>query len=223
MTTELLKCVEVNPTGKPKASVIWLHGLGATGHDFESIVPELHLPENLSVRFVFPHAPIRPVSLNRGYQMPAWFDIAVIDMNVAIDEAGMNESVRAIGALIAREVSLGVPTQKIVLAGFSQGGAVALYTGLCYSQSLAGLMGLSTFLPLAQPIAQNLNPANRQTPIFLAHGTQDFMVPLQLGEMTRDGLIKSGHQVEWHTYPMGHEVCQAEIKDISKWLQKVLS
>lgn len=222
MSTALLKTIEVNPADKPKASVIWLHGLGANGHDFEPIVPELHLPKSLAVRFIFPTAPTRPVSLNQGYKMPAWFDIAAVGMDIAVDMQGMNESVQAIEALIAREVSLGIPTQNIVLAGFSQGGAVALYVGLYYSQPLAGIMALSTFLPLETPITQNLSAANRATPVFIAHGTQDVMVPFQLGELTRERLIKLDHKVEWHTYPMGHEVCPQEVKDISKWLQKIL-
>ena len=219
----LLDTVVVKPRSTPKASVIWLHGLGADGHDFENIVPELHLPDELGARFIFPHAPLRSVTLNAGYVMRAWFDIYALTANAPQDEKGLRASEQAIAALIANENKLGIPSERIILAGFSQGGAVALHCGLRYPQKLAGILGLSAFLPLADQLAPELNPINRNVPIMLAHGTLDPMLPLFIGEHCRDQLQRWGYAVSWHTYPMAHEVCLAEINDVAKWLQQRLS
>jgi phospholipase/carboxylesterase len=215
----LLSAVELNPPQPAKTSVIWLHGLGADGHDFANIVPELHLPSELAIRFVFPHAPARPVTINGGMRMPAWFDIYELTEHGRIDEAGIRETQQAIQQLIEREIAAGIPASRIVLAGFSQGGAVALVVGLAYPQPLAGILGLSTFLAAKANLATVIHPANQTTPIFLAHGTSDPLVPLRLGERTRDVLVQAGCSVTWRTYPMAHQVCAAEIADIAAWLK----
>lgn len=224
LKTEILPAVEINPALTPaKASVIWLHGLGADGHDFESIVPELRLPKELAVRFVFPHAPMRPVTINNGMRMRAWFDISALERGATIDEAGVLQASQAVAALIAQEIEHGVPSQKIVLAGFSQGGAIALQCGLSYPQPLAGILGLSTFLPFTPALTRHFSSANKNIPIMLAHGTSDPMVPVQLGELCREQLTQLGHKPVWHIYPMQHQVCGEEIHDIARWLEQVLS
>jgi phospholipase/carboxylesterase len=222
MLNTLLPAVEINPPKPAKASVIWLHGLGADGHDFANIVPELHLPPELGIRFIFPHAPLRSVTLNGGMQMPAWFDIYGLDAHSPIDEAGIRETQRAIQQLVEHEVATGIPPSRIILAGFSQGGAMALVVGLSYSQRLAGILGLSTFLSTRVDLTTLVQPANQTTPIFLAHGTFDPLIPLSLGERTRDALNKACNSVTWHTYPMAHQVCPAEIADIASWLKVCL-
>ena len=219
---DLLDCVEVETGASPKASVIWLHGLGADGHDFEPIVPELKLPASPAVRFVFPHAPVRPVTLNNGYPMRAWFDIVKIGLHQPRDKHGMLVSRAALEALIARENSRGIPASRIVLAGFSQGGAVALYTGLQYRERLAGIMALSTYLPLVDGFELTISQANGSVPIFYAHGTQDPVVPLQLAEHTRSELTARGCAITWHTYPMPHAVHPQEILHIRAWLMGVV-
>ena len=219
---DLPECVEVETGASPKASVIWLHGLGADGHDFEPVVPELRLPASLQVRFVFPHAPLRPVTLNNGYPMRAWFDIVKIGLNQPRDKAGMLASRAALEALIARENTRGIPTARIVLAGFSQGGAVTLYTGLQYKEKLAGIMALSTYLPLAEGFEFEINSANARTSIFYAHGTQDPVVPLALAEHTRKALTARGCSILWHTYPMPHAVHPQEIQHLRTWLLSIL-
>ncbi|MGH8413615.1 MAG: alpha/beta hydrolase [Gammaproteobacteria bacterium] len=220
---ELPECVESETGVQPTASIIWLHGLGADGHDFEPIVPELRLPASLPLRFVFPHAPMRPVTLNNGQVMRAWFDLTKIGLGQLRDTAGMLASRAALEALIVRENRRGVSTSRIVLAGFSQGGAVALYTGLQYREHLAGIMALSTYLPLVDGFEFTINPANTSVPIFYAHGTQDPVVPLQLAEYTRKELIARGCSIIWHTYPMPHAVHPDEIMHIRAWLLNVLS
>jgi phospholipase/carboxylesterase len=220
---ELLPTVEVETGPEPKASVIWLHGLGADGHDFEPVVPELQLPPELPLRFVFPHAPVRPVTLNGGAPMRAWFDIVKIGVNQPRDVAGMLASKEAVEELIARENSRGVPTARIVLAGFSQGGAVALFAGLQHRDKLAGIMALSTWLPADEGIDLKVSSANLATPIFYGHGTQDAVVPLLLGAQTRNWLTQQGCAVTWHTYPMPHSVSMEEIVHIRAWLISVLS
>ncbi len=218
---ELPECVELETGAQPTASVIWLHGLGADGHDFEPIVPELKLPATLPVRFVFPHAPVRPVTLNNGMPMRAWFDIVKIGMHQTRDRDGMLASRAALEVLITRENACGIPAARIVLAGFSQGGAVALYTGLQYREKLAGIMALSTYLPVDEFPLQ-ASEANHATSIFYAHGTQDPVVPLPLAVHTRDALTARGYVLEWHTYPMPHAVHPEEILHIRAWLLKVL-
>ena len=203
-------------------SVIWLHGLGASGHDFEPIVPQLGLPVPDAVRFVFPHAPTQPVTLNGGMAMPSWYDIYGLAPGTPQDEQGLDRAAGWIEALIEREERRGVPPGRLVLAGFSQGGALALHAGLRYASGLAGIMGLSTYLPLADHLAQAHAAANRRTPIFLAHGHQDPVLAYQLGTDSRDALEGLGYPVEWHDYPMAHQVCMQEIADIGAWLGGVL-
>ncbi|MHB8405038.1 MAG: alpha/beta hydrolase [Gammaproteobacteria bacterium] len=220
--TDLPDCVELETGAQPRTSIIWLHGLGADGHDFEPMVPELRLPASLPVRFVFPHAPMRPVTLNNGYVMRAWFDIVKIGLHQPRDRDGMLAARATLEALIARENARGTPASRIVVAGFSQGGAVALYTGLQYREKLAGILALSTYLPLTEGFEFEINSANARTSIFYAHGTQDPVVPLALAEHTRKALMARGCSILWHTYPMPHAVHPEEIMHISTWLLSVL-
>ena len=223
MTTDaLLDCVEHNTGSHPTHCVNWLHGLGADGHDFAPIVPELRLPASLSVRFVFPHATIQPVTINGGMAMRSWYDILTPNLIKREDEQGIRASERAIQALIARENARGIPTERIVLAGFSQGCAMTLHTGLRLPSKLAGLMGLSGYLPLIDVSDNERHAANADTPIFLAHGTHDPVVVLERAEASRAKLVALGYPVQWHTYPMQHSVCAEEIHDISRFLQSVL-
>ncbi|MES1945498.1 Carboxylesterase [Salinisphaera sp. PC39] len=219
----MLETVEIDPEGAHRASVIWLHGLGADGNDFVPIVPELQLPDSLGVRFVFPHAPVRPVTINGGMAMRAWYDIAGLDPGSTEDAEGIRASAAEVTALVDAERERGVPDSRIVLAGFSQGGAIALHTGLRHPERLAGIMGLSTYLPLRDRLADEAADANRATPILMAHGSLDPMLPQQLGETSRDILQEAGHAVEWHSYPMQHQVCLEEIRDIAAWLRRVLA
>jgi len=217
--TELLPCVEVGPKTGAKAAVIWMHGLGADGHDFEPVVPQLGLDPRAAVRFVFPHAPAIPVTLNGGYVMPAWYDIKDADLKNRHDEAGIRESARRIEALIAREIERGVPARKIVLAGFSQGGAMAVHVALRHAQPLAGLVALSTYLVCGDKVDAELNSANRGIAVFAAHGTQDPMVRYERGTALRDKLAALGCDVTWREYPMPHAVCLEEIVEIGAWLR----
>ena len=222
MTSDPLETVE-HSTGSPVAgSVIWMHGLGADGHDFEPIVPELQV-DGAALRFVFPHAPVRPVTINGGIPMRAWFDVIGLERGTQQDEAGIRAAQQQIQTLIRRENERGVPTERILLAGFSQGGSVALHTGLRYPERLAGLIGLSTYLPLDWTIDTESHDANRQTPVFLAHGTLDPLVDPSLGETTRTLLEERSYQVFWKTYPMPHAVCAEEIADLRTWITKLLS
>jgi phospholipase/carboxylesterase len=219
--SEALQAIEIETRPKPSHSVIWLHGLGADGNDFVPIVQELSLPP-LGIRFVFPHAPMRPVTINGGFVMRAWYDITGQDIARKEDEAGLRQSQKSIEELIAKEESRGVPSSRIVLAGFSQGGVISLQTGLRQPKRLAGVMALSAYLPLAATIAKERNAANNGAPIFLGHGTSDNVVPLALGTASRDQLIKLGYDIDWHQYPMPHSVCPEELADISAWLTRVL-
>ena len=221
-TPTLLDCIEHETGPQPTHSVIWLHGLGADGHDFAPIVPELRLPASLAVRFVFPHATIQPVTINGGMAMRSWYDILTPNLVKREDEAGIRLSEQAIQALIARENARGVPTSRIVLAGFSQGCAMTLHTGIRFNEKLAGLMGLSGYLPLIDMAEQERHSANATTPVFLAHGTHDPVVTLERAEASRAKLVELGYSVQWHTYPMPHSVCAQEIDDISSFLQSVL-
>jgi phospholipase/carboxylesterase len=218
----LLETVEIEPAGRADAAVILLHGLGADGHDFEAIVPELRLPPSPAIRWVFPHAPIRPVTINNGYRMRAWYDIFGFDRRLPQDEAGIRESAAAVRALVAREEERGVAPERIVLAGFSQGGAVALFAGLREPARLAGIVGLSTYLPLAERLAAEAHPANAAVPIYMAHGTEDGTVGLLLGEGSRGLLAAQGYDVDFRTYPMAHSVCAQEIHDLRDFLLRVL-
>lgn len=222
MTDTLLDCVELEPDGDARAAVVWLHGLGADGHDFEPIVPELPLNADLGVRFVFPHAPRIPVTLNAGMQMPAWYDIAEMDLRRRHDEEGVLRSHRQVQRLLEREVDRGVPSDKIVLAGFSQGGAIALHLGLRWEQPLAGVLALSTYLLRSDTIDEERSEANRKTPIFQAHGAHDPMVPIERGQEARDRLLELDYDVYWQRYPMQHEVCWEEIQAVGAWLNERL-
>lgn len=217
----MLATIEVETGARPDAAVIWMHGLGADGHDFEPVVPELRLPPGLRVRFVFPHAPIRPVTINAGMRMRAWYDIFQLGGG-AEDEAGIRASQAEVEKLIERETQRGVRPGRIVLAGFSQGGAMALHTGLRHPEPLAGIIALSTWLPLAAQLPAERSAANVRTPIFMAHGTEDPMVPLALAQASRAALERLGYAVEWHQYPMPHSVCGEEIADIAAFLVRIL-
>lgn len=214
---DLLKCVEVETGGAVRAAVVWMHGLGANGHDFEPIVPHLGLGGR-GVRFVFPHAPRRAVSINMGLLMPAWYDIRGLGPAAEVDEHGIRESAAQIEALLLREKERGIPALRIVLAGFSQGGVIALHVGLRHAERLAGIVALSTYLPEISGRAGELSAANADLPIFVAHGTDDPMIPLAGGERARDRLGALGHPVEFRTYPMEHSVAPEEIADIGAWL-----
>ena len=211
-----MDAIQIETGPDPEAAVIWLHGLGADGHDFEPIVPELELAT--PVRFVFPHAPIRPVTINQGMRMRAWYDILQLGGGPE-DEAGLRASQKLTEELIRAQ---GLPAERIVLAGFSQGGAIVLLTGLRYPERLAGVMALSTYLPLAGTLAAERSAPNRETPIFMAHGRYDDLIPMQRAQASRDYLQKLGYAVEWHDYPMPHSVCAPEIADLSSFLARVL-
>lgn len=220
----LLDAVEIETGPAPRASVIWMHGLGADGHDFEPIVPELSLPKG-PIRFIFPHAPHRPVTINGGMRMPAWYDILEPTLDPASrreDAQGIRGSQAQVEALVARERERGVPDSRIVLAGFSQGGAIALHTGLRHPARLAGIMALSTYLPLQSTLAAEASPANRDVPVFMAHGLVDPVVVPVRATASRDLLLGAGYGVQWHEYPMPHAVCAEEIADIGAWLRRVL-
>lgn len=218
-SSSLIPHITVEPQSDTQFSVIWLHGLGASGHDFEPIVPELKLPESLAVRFIFPHAPERPVTINNGMVMPAWYDITGLDFDKRADLDGFVSSGALVEAFIASEIDKGIPAERILLAGFSQGGALALHTGLRYPQRLAGVMALSTYLATGTSLAEEGSLANRDIPILYAHGLQDPMIPLGQAMKSRDRLKELGYDVEWHQYMMEHQVCMEEITDISRWLQ----
>ena len=217
--------VELETGADPVGSVIWLHGLGADGHDFEAIVPELRLPETMPLRFVFPHAPVRPVTVNGGMAMRAWYDIVSLDKAGPADEKGIRESSDLLDALILREQERGFASEKIVLAGFSQGGAIVLHNALRTSLKLAGLLALSTYLPLRSTIEAEVidmpGAGDTSLPVFMAHGTFDPMIEYQGGRSSADILEKTGYTIEWHEYPMAHGVCPQEIDDISNWLQAI--
>lgn len=222
MTTELLECLEVETAPNPTAAVIWMHGLGADGADFVPIVRELELDGCGPIRFVFPHAPMTPVSINYGRVMRAWYDILGTDFVDVEDETTLRASQQHIERLIAREVARGIPAERIILAGFSQGCAMTLQTGLRHPQKLAGLLGLSGYLPLADKIADERHPANQDTPIFQAHGNSDQVIDMARAQESRDLLQSLGYQVEWHEYAMPHSVCMEELQDISAWFKRVL-
>ncbi len=214
-----MEAIEVQTGSKPAASIIWLHGLGADGHDFEPIVPELKLAK--PVRFVFPHAPVRPVTINQGMRMRAWYDILQFGGGPE-DEAGIRASQRLAEELIAKEKKKGLPAEKIVMAGFSQGGAIALQTALRYPERLAGALALSTYLPRAASLQSERSPANQGIPIFMAHGSYDDIIPLRRAEESRKLLEAAGYPVEWHEYPMPHSVCAEEIADMAAFLARIV-
>jgi phospholipase/carboxylesterase len=215
-----LETLEIETAPSPQASIIWLHGLGADGNDFAPLAGEIALP--IAVRYIFPHAPMMPVTINGGYVMRAWYDISDAAVRRE-DEAGVRASQQSVEALLAREKSRGIAANRIVLAGFSQGGAIALQAGLRHGESLAGIMALSTYLPLADTLAAEANPANRAVPIFMAHGTHDPMIAITRARASRDLLSKQGYAPEWREYRMEHSVCPQEINDIADWLRRVLA
>lgn len=218
----MLDSIILETSPNPDAAVIWLHGLGADGHDFESIVPELRLPDALKIRFIFPHAPKQPVTINGGYVMRAWYDIAGDNILAGEDEAGIRESGKKIFELIEAEKKKGISTERIILAGFSQGGAMTLFAGLRYSKKLAGLLVLSAYLPLAEKLTSEMTEVNSKTSIFMAHGKQDQVVPFEGARISKEFLVKRGVPVEWHEYPMPHSLCAQEISDITAWILKIL-
>jgi phospholipase/carboxylesterase len=217
-----LETIEIETGSAPSATVVWLHGLGADGNDFVPVVKELRLPSQFRVRFVFPHAPMMPVTINNGYVMRAWYDVTSDGLDRRPDARGIVASQTAIEALLAREKARGIASDRIVLAGFSQGGAITLQAGLRHGESLAGLMVLSSYLPLPETLAAEAAPANAQTPIFMAHGTDDPVINIELARRSRALLAEQGYRMEWHEYPMPHSVCLEEIGEISRWLQQVL-
>jgi phospholipase/carboxylesterase len=212
-----LPTVEIETAPNPKHAVIWLHGLGADGHDFEPIVPELVDRAWPALRFVFPHAPVRPVTVNGGMPMRAWYDITGMEIAQKQDEAGMRASIAQLEELIEREIGRSVSSENIVLAGFSQGGAIALAGGVRHAARLGGIVALSTYLPIAEKTEAEAASANREIPIFMGHGTVDPIVPHRLGELSREHLQRLGYAIEWHSYPMGHQVCAEEIADLRRW------
>ena len=222
-THESEESVVLEPATTADATVIWLHGLGADGHDFVPLVPELRLPPSLAVRFIFPHARPRPVTINNGYVMRAWYDITSVGPDRKEDDAGIRESAGVVNGYIEQQNAGGIDTDRIVIAGFSQGGAIALQAGLRCPKRLAGIMALSTYLPLRDTVAAEAAPANREVPILMCHGLRDGMVPATLGKASRDELVSLGYPVEWQAYPMEHQVCMEEVLDISKWLQARLA
>lgn len=223
--SEMLETIELETGANPTAAVIWMHGLGADGNDFAPIVNELDLSGAPAIRFIFPHAPMIPVTINNGHVMRAWYDISMDDLQTGAkraDENGVRKSQAHIGHLITREHERKIPFKNILLAGFSQGGAIALHTGLRYPEKLAGVMALSCYLPCADSFAAESAPANAKAPVFVAHGTEDPVVPYAMGKQSSELLVKSGYAVEWHEYPMQHSVCLEEVRDIGAWLTRVL-
>ncbi len=218
----LLDAIEVATGPTPRASVIWLHGLGADGHDFEPVVGQLVDAHERAVRFIFPHAPLRAVTVNGGYTMRAWYDIAALGAHAQEDLAGLRSARGQIEALIHRELERGVAHEHIALAGFSQGGALALYTGTRFAHRLAGIVGLSCYLPAADRLPQEHSEASLATPIFMAHGQHDPLVLPDYGELSRRALVRGGYSVEWHLYPMPHTVSPEEIAALAAWLRGVL-
>jgi phospholipase/carboxylesterase len=223
MTSPLLPCVELETGSHPDAAIVWLHGLGADGNDFVPIVGEMKLPAALPIRFVFPHAPVRPVTINNGMPMRAWYDFTAADLANRADVAGVLASQAQVEALIAREKTRGIAAKRILVAGFSQGGAMALHTGVRHAERLAGIVALSTYLPMPDRLPTEASAANRDVPIFMAHGTMDPVIRPDWGEASRRTLVAAGYAVEWHTYPMPHSVVWEEIEAISAFLTRVLA
>jgi len=219
----MLQSLIIETGDNPTASIIWMHGLGADGHDFEPVVPELGLPQDLPVRFVFPHAPVMPVTLNGGYIMPAWYDIRQSDLGIEHDDEGIRQSARAIRMLIEREEMHGQAPDRIMLAGFSQGAAMALHVGLRQQQPLAGIIALSGYLLQPDELKASVSDAATQTPIFMAHGVYDPVVPYALGDSCHRMLSELGCRVDWHSYPMEHHVCAEEIQLLGSWIKEQLT
>ena len=219
----LLPCIENETGANPRHAVIWLHGLGADGNDFAPIVPELVDPQWPPLRFVFPHAPVRPITINGGMAMRAWYDISGQEIAQRQDEAGIRASIAQVGELIEREITRGVPAANILLAGFSQGGAIVLSGGIRHAQRLGGIVALSTYLPMAEKTDAEASVANRDVPVFMAHGMLDPTISHALGEMSRNYLVQRGYAIDWHAYPMAHQVCMEEIADLRRWMSARLA
>ena len=222
MSAPHLKTLELEPSQPAVASVIWMHGLGADASDFYAVPPQLGLPADLHVRYVFPNAPKIPVTINMGLIMPAWYDVSGLDAR-SDDETRIRTSAEWIQELITQEVARGIPAGRLVLAGFSQGGAMALFTGLRHPEALAGVMCLSGYLPLPATLAAEASEANRRVSVFQAHGSADPVVPFELAQADCKAMTAAGYQVEWHEYPMAHQVCGEELHDIGQWLARVLA
>jgi len=222
MSIKSLERVTVEPNSSATSCVIWLHGLGDSGNGFAPIVPVLNLPKNHGVRFIFPHAPEQAVTINQGYVMRSWYDIKTMDLHSRADMPGVLESEQAIHALIQEQIDAGIPANKIVLAGFSQGGVISLFTGLRYPNKLAGIMALSCYLPTADHLPENLAAENKHTPILQNHGEQDDVVPMSAGKMAHQLLVAADYQTQWISYRMPHSVLPEQLSDISTWLVKTL-
>lgn len=222
MQVQKLEKIVVETGETPDASIIWLHGLGADGHDFEPIVEELELPDYLAIRFIFPHAPAIPVTINDGYIMPAWYDFRQTDLGIEHDEEGISHSARQIQLLIEQQEMHGIASNRIILAGFSQGGGMAIHCGLRQREPLAGIMALSAYLLLPEHLADEISPSARSVSMFIAHGENDAVVPFALGEASRQKLENADCNVEWHSYSMAHQVCPQEIEDIGLWISDIL-
>ena len=218
-----LETIQIETQKDPDSVVIWLHGLGANGNDFVPIIPELNLPDKLAIRFIFPHAPIRPITINQGAEMPGWYDISNNDVVSTEDKEGILETAESIFQLCQQQEMLGIAADRIILAGFSQGGAIALHCGIRYPKPLAGIMALSTYLPLKSSLKQDAHDANKKTDIFMAHGSQDNVVATQFGKQSYQILNEAGYPIHWHEYAMPHSVCPQEIADIGVWIENRLS
>ena len=218
-----LQTIQVQTHENPDSAIIWLHGLGANGNDFAPIIPQLNLPNKLAARFIFPHAPVMPITINQGYPMPGWYDIYSDDIVSGEDEQGIRNTSALIRQMCEQQESLGISSSRIILAGFSQGGAIALHCGLSYPRPLAGIMALSTYLPLHTSFANDASPANQATDIFMAHGSQDTVVATEFGKKSFQLLNNAGYPVHWHEYAMEHSVCPEEIDDIGFWINNRLS
>ncbi len=222
MTSELLDCVEINPEGAPAYVVIWLHGLGADGHDFKAYAQAMQLPESLPVRYVFPTAPQRSVTVNMGTVTRAWYDIVEMDVSRNVDVANIRASSNLLQALIQRELDAGIPSEKILLAGFSQGGAIVLHTALRYKKTLAGVLVMSAHLPTVASLETERSEVNRNIPILMVHGKQDPVIPIAHAKSTREELTRQGYTIQWYTYPMQHHACIEELRDMRNWLLDVM-
>lgn len=218
-----LQTIQVQTQENPDSAIIWLHGLGADGNDFAPIIPQLNLSNKLAARFIFPHAPVMPITINQGYHMPGWYDIYSDDIVSGEDEQGIRNTSAVIRQMCEQQESLGIASSRIILAGFSQGGAIALHCGLSYPRPLAGIMALSTYLPLHTSFANDASPANQATDIFMAHGSQDPVVATAFGKKSFQLLSDAGHPIHWHEYDMGHSVCPEEIENIGSWINDRLS
>ncbi|MDO8954018.1 MAG: dienelactone hydrolase family protein [Gammaproteobacteria bacterium] len=219
----ILESIIVEPKEAPVAAVIWLHGLGSNGHDFVPAIEALALADKHKIRFILPHAPVQPVTVNAGMMMRAWYDINSLDRELHKQDAeGIHKSYEAVSLLIDQQIAAGIPSNKIIIAGFSQGGAIALYTGLCYGYTLAGIIGLSTYLPVSEIITQQKHSSNATTPVLMIHGTHDDVIPLRDAEDSKDALLAMNCAVTWQTYTMGHSVCPQELFLIMQWLEERL-